>query len=82
MDWLDTQTELEKPLLLASGEVVKELVDDLLPQVRLAGLENEGQAEVKITLSFSFKEQGSKIDAKGYVVFPAKHAHTVAELEE
>jgi len=80
MDWLDTQTELEKPLLEVTGEVVKELVDDLLPQIRLAGIENGGKAAVNVEITFEFINDGAEINATGSTVFPAKKAHTKAVL--
>ena len=82
MDWLDAQGEMERPLLELSGEVVKELVDDLLPQIRLSALENGGEAVVNVAITFKFETKGADVDAVGGVEFPAKKAHTRATISE
>jgi len=48
MTWLEKQTFIEKDLKAMTGDVTKELLDDLMPQIRLAALENSGIAAVDI----------------------------------
>ncbi len=72
-DWLDSQTRLEKEVLDTVAGQVRGITDDLLPQIRLAAIENEMQSVIKVEIHFDFDEDNTKIRAEGSVQFPAKH---------
>jgi hypothetical protein len=80
MTWLEKQTFLEKDLKAMTGEVAKELLDDLMPQIRLAALENSGVAAVDLRLTFDLSEK-PKLVSEGSVYFPAKKATVTSELK-
>jgi hypothetical protein len=80
MTWLEKQTFIEKDLKAMTGDVTKELLDDLMPQIRLAALENSGIAAVDIRLTFDLSEK-AKLQSEGSVYFPAKKATVTSELK-
>ena len=73
-DWLDNQTGIEKEVLDTVAGQVRGITDDLLPQIRLAAIENEMQSVVKIEIHFDFDDDKTEIRAEGSVQFPAKHS--------
>ena len=80
-DWLDSQKRIEKDLLKELGYQCRDIIDLLLPQIRLAALENENKTQVSIVLDFDF-EKGATVKAEGSVTFPAKKASIVLDIEE
>ena len=52
MSWLEKQQFIEKDLILMTGKLSGELLDDLMPQLRLSALENSGVDSVDINLDF------------------------------
>lgn len=77
--WLEKQTFIEKDLKAMAGSVAEELLDDLMPQVRLAALEGSGIVAVDFRLNFDLSE-GAKLKGEGSVYFPAKKATVTSEL--
>jgi len=73
-DWLEKQTEIEKEVLDAVGQQVRGVVDDLLPQIRLAALENNMEAVADIKIYFTFEDNDTGIHSEATVQFPAKHS--------
>lgn len=71
-DWLEKQQEREEELLDAVAEQYRTVVDELLPQVRLAALENEMVSEVEVLTVFAFEDNATTITTEGRVRFPAK----------
>ena len=71
-DWLEKQVEKEEVLLDAASEQYRTLLDELLPQVRLAAIENDMEATVQISAVFLFEEDAITITTEGRVLFPAK----------
>ena len=80
MSWLEKQTFVEKDLKEMTGEVVKAILDDLMPQLRLAALEAGGIAAVDFRLDFNLTDD-PKIKGEGSVYFPAKKATVTSELK-
>ena len=82
-DWLEKSSRLEKPILETSGAQVRQVIDDLLPQIRLAAAENGGAALVEIKMGFEFAENPGKVQlvTEGSVTFPAKRAYAEAVCE-
>tara|TARA_Y100001963_G_scaffold54728_1_gene76569 strand:+ start:2692 stop:2982 length:291 start_codon:yes stop_codon:yes gene_type:complete len=80
MNWLENSAKLEKSILEACAGQVRQVVDDLLPQIRLAASENEGAAIVEIKMGFEFEGEPDKtrIVTEGAVAFPAKRAYAEA----
>ena len=79
---IDGQGKNKTIIEFKDAQVVKELVDDLLPQIRLSALENGGEAVVNVAITFKFETKGADVDAVGGVEFPAKKAHTRATISE
>ena len=75
--FLESSERLEKPVLNLVGNQAKQLVDELLPQIRLAAFENEGCSVMDIRLGFEFSDDGEKctVASEGIVQFPAKRAY-------
>jgi len=71
-DWLDTQNRIEKDLLIELGRQCRDLLDLLMPQIRLA---------VTINLDFDLSS-GVAVKGEGSVTFPAKKATIELELSE
>ena len=71
-DWLEKQVEKEEVLLDAASEQYKTLLDELLPQVRLAAIEIDMEATVQVSAVFLFEEDAITITTEGRVLFPAK----------
>lgn len=80
-DWLDSQNRIEKDLLIELGRQCRDLLDLLMPQIRLAALENENKTTVNINLDFDLSK-GVKVVGEGSVTFPAKKASIELELCE
>lgn len=76
-DWLEKTSHLEKPILESSGRQVRQVIDDLLPQIRLTAAENDGVALVEIKVGFEFDEEPGKVGifTEGSVAFPPKRAY-------
>jgi len=79
-DWLDRQAKIEKDILDAVGAQVRGITDDLLPQIRLAALENEMTSTINVAVTFDFDDDTTEISSEGSVSFPAKHASS-AKIE-
>ena len=75
-DWLKKQGEIEKDLIRTCGGQTEVVIDDLLPQIRLAAIENGGVATLQMTIDFQFSEDGAetKVITQGAVTFPAKRS--------
>jgi hypothetical protein len=74
-EWLDNQKLIENSLLNAVAIESKEIVEDLLPQVRLCALENEMTSSVTFRINFEFAEDGSTdVWSEGVVDFPPKQS--------
>ena len=74
---LDSTERLEKPILNAIGNQAKQLIDDLLPQIRLAAYENEGASIVDMKFGIEFSDTGSEVvvASEASVKFPAKRVY-------
>ena len=48
--FLDSSEKVEKPLLNAVGRQSQKIVDELLPQIRLASLENDGACMIDLKI--------------------------------
>lgn len=82
MSWLEKQQFIEKDLILMTGKLSGELLDDLMPQLRLSALENSGVVSVDINLDFDLANENQLVKGEGRVHFPAKKALASAELRE
>ena len=71
-DWLERQAEKEEILLDAASDQYRVLLDGLLPQVRLAALENGMEAVTEVITTFNFEEDAITVTMEGRVEFPAK----------
>jgi len=80
-DWLDSQKRIEKDLIQELGRQCRDLVDLLLPQIRLAALENDQKTQVDISLKFDFNK-GVVVQGEGSVAFPAKKASIELDISE
>jgi len=80
-EWLDTQNRMEKDLIQELGLQCRDILDLLLPQIRLAALENNNKTSATINLDFDFSS-GAKIRGEGSVTFPAKKATIELDIEE
>tara|TARA_S200002703_G_scaffold149434_1_gene146996 strand:- start:174 stop:416 length:243 start_codon:yes stop_codon:yes gene_type:complete len=80
MSWLEKQSFIEKDLKAMVGEVAQELLDDLMPQVKLAALENGGAVAVDFRFNMDLAEN-PKLKAEGSVYFPAKQATVTSEFK-
>ena len=63
-EWLDSQKKIEKDLLKELGLQCRDIIDLLLPQIRLAALENDNQTTVDIRLEFDFSK-GALVKGRG-----------------
>ena len=82
MEWLKNSAELEKPLIRTCGETVEALVDELIPELKLAAYENDGVANVEIKINVSFKDRTFEVETIGQVEFPARIIKINAVEEE
>ena len=75
--FLDSSEKVEKPLLNAVGRQSQQIVDELLPQIRLASLENDGACLIDLKIGFEFAEDGESVTvaSEGIVNLPAKRAY-------
>ena len=80
-DWLESQKRIEKDLLKELGLHCRDIIDLLLPQIRLAALENNNKTEVTIKLGFDFSK-GASVRGEGSVSFPAKKATIELDIVE
>ena len=80
-EWLDSQKKIEKDLLKELGFQCRDIIDLLLPQIRLAALENDNKTSVTINLDFDFNK-GALVKGEGSVAFPAKKAAIELDIEE
>ena len=74
---LNSSERLEKPVINAIGNQAKQLIDDLLPQIRLAAYENEGASIVDMKFGFEFSDEGEEclVASEAAVNFPAKRVY-------
>ena len=81
--FLDSSERLEKKLLITVGNQTRKVLDDLLPQMRLAAYENEGAAIVDMRIGFEFTKDGDRvaIACEGQVQFPAKRSYAESVCE-
>jgi hypothetical protein len=59
--FLDSSEKVEKPLLNAVGVQSQKIVDDLLPQIRLAALENQGACVMDVRLASAQRQRTVRI---------------------
>jgi len=71
-DWLEKQKDQEQDVLDVVKIQSKQVVEDLIPQIRLCALENDMEAHVNIKLHFQFTEENTEIWSEGHVDFPPK----------
>lgn len=71
-DWLEKQKEQEQDVLDVVKIQSKQIVEDLIPQIRLCALENDMEAHVNLKLHFQFTRENTEIWSEGHVDFPAK----------
>jgi hypothetical protein len=76
--WLDKQKDQEKHMLEAVNIQVREVVEDLIPQIRLSALENEMMSDVRLNIHFEFNEKNTEIWSEGQVYFPPKQSVSTA----
>lgn len=79
MKWLENSVEIEKPLIKTCGETIEALVDELIPEIKLAAFEQDGEADVEVKIKIEFKENTFEIQTEGYVEFPARVIRVRAE---
>jgi hypothetical protein len=74
---LDSSEKLEKPVINAVGNQAKQLVDELLPQIRLAAYENDGASIVDMKFGLQFSEEGEEciVASEAIVKFPEKRIY-------
>lgn len=72
MDWLKNSGELEKPLIKTIGESVEALVDELIPELKLAAYENDSTANVECKINVTFVGNTFEVETIGQVEFPAR----------
>jgi hypothetical protein len=77
-DWLDKQGAIEKDVLKTVASQAQGVVDDLLPQIRLAALENEMQSTILMEIHFDFDDDKTTIRTEASVHFPPKHSASVS----
>lgn len=73
-DWLEKQVSKEDVVLDVLAEQSRQVADDLLPQIRLAALEDQMKSTVVMTVTFEFDEESVRLHTEGSVQFPAKHS--------
>ena len=71
-DWLEKQAEKEDLLLAAASEQFRVLLDGLLPQIRLAAIENDMESITRVTVVLNFEENAIVLNMEGRVEFPSK----------
>lgn len=71
-DWLEKQQAREEDLLDAAAEQFRNVLDELLPQVRLAALENCMESDVEVVMMFEFEDNSTTLTTEGRVRFPPK----------
>lgn len=69
-EWLENQKKDENDILNAVSIQAREVVEDLLPQLRLCALENEMMGSINMQVNFDFKENNTDIWSEGLVQFP------------
>ena len=69
---MEKQAEKEDILLDAASEQFRVLLDGLLPQIRLAAIENDMEAVTRITTILNFEDDAIILNMEGRVEFPAK----------
>jgi hypothetical protein len=74
---LDSSERLEKPVINAIGNQAKQLIDELLPQIRLAAYENDGASIVDMKFGLEFSEKGDEciVASEALVKFPEKRIY-------
>lgn len=71
-DWLEKQKNQEQDVLDVVKIQSKQIVEDLIPQVRLCALENDMEASVVMKVHFKFSDTNSEIWTEGHVDFPPR----------
>ena len=72
--WVEKQKDHEKDVLDEVAIQARQVVDDLIPQVRLCALENEMQSSILIKVNFEFDDKKTEIWSEGAVDFPPKQS--------
>lgn len=72
MKWLKNSVEIEKPLIKTCGDCVSALIDELIPQIKLAAFEQQGSADVECKINIEFKDDTFEIETHGFVEFPTR----------
>ena len=72
--WLEKQKGQEKHMLDAVNIQVREVVEDLIPQVRLCAMENEMVSDVRLNIHFEFNKKDTDVWTEGQVAFPPKQS--------
>ena len=70
--WLDNQKEIEKDVLNAASQQAYDVVDQLLPQIRLAAMENNMVVKTNLEITFDFSDGETKVSCLGAVTFPVR----------
>lgn len=76
--WLEKQKDQEKDILDAVNIQVREVVEDLIPQIRLCALENEMMSDVRLNIHFEFNEASTEVWSEGQVYFPPTQSVSTA----
>ncbi len=71
-EWLDRQKEIEGDVLNAAAQQAYEVVDQLLPQIRLAAMENNMVVKTNLEITFDFSDEETKVSCLGAVTFPVR----------
>lgn len=71
-EWLDRQKDIEGEVLEAASQQAYEVVDQLLPQIRLAAMENSMVVKANLEITFDFSDKETKVSCLGAVTFPVK----------
>ena len=69
--------EKEEVLLDTAAEQFRIMLDGLLPQIRLAAIENEMESVADVAVIFTFEDDAITITTEGRVQFPAKVTETI-----
>ena len=59
-------------MLDAASEQFRKVLDELLPQIRLAALENCMESDMEVVVMFEFEDSSTTITTEGRVRFPPK----------
>lgn len=71
-EWLDKQKEVEQEILDAASQQAYEVIDQLLPQIRLSAMEGGMKVKVNLEIAFDFTEGKTDLSSVGAVTFPVR----------